>query len=266
MKKFVFASTIILFLINNIVFAQITDSQPKMSKPTLKTFFETHLFYPEQELKNNIQGKVVVNFLVDKDGNVLSYKIGESINKNLDTEAIRLFRMVEFNPAYKYGIPVAGKGNFAVDFKSKKHSKLLKRRVYSRLENYTPFDTSYIIFSKKQVDTISKADIEGGEKNLYNYIYSRMKYPPQALKLSIQGEVILDFVVETNGLMSNITINQAVGGGCTEEAIRICKDIRWKPAWKDGEAVRSRNQLKIRFRINADGRPDFVPNQNNSGM
>ena len=266
MKKLFPGIIVLIFFFPLSLISQVTAPQPKMTKAVLKSFFETHLFYPEKELKSNKQGTVIIEFNVDKQGRVVSHKILQSAGLNLDKEAIRLFKLVEFTPAYDYGIPMAGKGNFKVDFKAKKHLKLLKRRAYRQIPNYLPCDTSNIIYVKKELDTISKADIEGGSVNLYQYIYSNMKYPPQALKLNIQGEVILDFVIETNGLISNITVNQAVGGGCTEEAIRICKDIKWIPGWKNGLSVRSRNQIKINFRINPDGRPNYVPNQNNSGM
>ena len=266
MKKLIPVIVLLIYFIPQSLLSQVTAPQPKMTKPILKIFFETNLFYPEKELRSNKQGTVIIEFNVDKEGRVLSHNISQSAGKNLDKEAIRLFNLVEFKPAYNYGIPVAGKGNFKVDFKAKKHLKLLKRRIYKQIPNYSPYDTSNIIYSLNKFDTISKADIDGGSVNLYQYIYSHMKYPPQALKLNIQGEVILDFVVETNGLISNITVNQAVGGGCTEEAIRICKDIKWIPGRKNGLSVRSRNQIKINFKINPDGKPNYVPNQNNSGM
>ncbi len=59
------------------------------------------LKYPEQALKRRIQGKVIVSFIVNKDGTLSDIKLSKSVNKLLDDEALRVARMM---PNWKPGI------------------------------------------------------------------------------------------------------------------------------------------------------------------
>ena len=78
---------------------------------------------------------------------------------------------------------------------------------------------------------------------------SRMSYPPDALKRDIEGPVLVEFVVEPNGTLSNMRALRELGAGCNEEAFRLVEGILWSPAVKDGERVRSSAQVRIRFRL-----------------
>lgn len=59
------------------------------------------LKYPDQALKRRIQGKVIVSFIVNKDGTLSDIKLAKSVNKLLDDEALRVARMM---PNWKPGI------------------------------------------------------------------------------------------------------------------------------------------------------------------
>ena len=52
------------------------------------------LKYPDQALKNKIEGRVMVSFIVEKDGSLTSIKIEKSVNKLLDNEALRVMRLM----------------------------------------------------------------------------------------------------------------------------------------------------------------------------
>ena len=54
-------------------------------------------------------------------------------------------------------------------------------------------------------------------------------------------------MVEADGAISNILVEQSVGGGCDNEAIRLMEGTRWIPAVKSGQYVRSRNEQEITF-------------------
>lgn len=66
----------------------------------LKAFVATTIKYPVVALENKIQGKVFVNFVVDKDGSVSNAKIAKSVDPSLDAEALRI---VEAMPNWKPG-------------------------------------------------------------------------------------------------------------------------------------------------------------------
>ena len=239
---------------------------PKMNKKMYKHFLETNCVYPENSLKAGEEGTVEINFYTDKSGNVISKRIIKSVNNELDKEALRLFNLIEWEPVLDYGIPIEGNASFELTFKVKKYNKILKRRTNFPKKLDLAYDTSYHIYGIKQIDTIAEPILPSGINNLYKYIYSEMHYPKQAVELGIEGKVIINFVIETSGLPSNIIVEQTVGGGCTEEALRIVSDIKWVAAIKNGKVVRSRKQLFIEFRLALDGNGNYIPNQTNSGF
>ena len=62
-------------------------------------FFSDNMVYPEEALKNGIEGKVIMQFVVTKTGKVGQVKVARSIDKDLDREAIRLCKMLpDFTP------------------------------------------------------------------------------------------------------------------------------------------------------------------------
>ncbi len=232
----------------------------------LKQFLETHIVYPVAALKSKAEGKVVINFTADEDGKIVNRAIEQSPSSLLDTEALRLFDLIEWNPALADGAAKKGSGELTIDFKIKKYNKAVKRRGYKEIARSYPIDSSLRIYSRKELDTVAQSALAGGNKNLYSYIYSQMQYPKQASDLNIEGRVELSLIIEKNGLPSNIVVNQTVGGGCTEEAVRITNTIKWNPAIKNGLAVRSRQKLFIEFRLDGNNGGEYIPNQTNSGF
>lgn len=89
----------------------------------------------------------------------------------------------------------------------------------------------------------------GGLKALYK-TFKKMKYPPRAHRMGIQGKVILSFVIDTDGSVIDISILRGLGGGCNEEAIRMLKNLRkWSPGKQRGIPVKVRMNLPITFRL-----------------
>jgi len=237
-----------------------------MDNKAMKEFLQMHLVYPASDLMAKKQGKVEISFTTDTEGKVISHKIVSSVSEGIDKEAIRLFKLILWKPALSSGIAVVGSDIFSINFNTKKYKKTVKRRGYDEFILTYVADTSNRIFSEKKVDTIAKPQLPDNCSSLNTYIYKQMKYPPQAVELGIEGKVQISFIIETNGLPSNLTINQTVGGGCTEEAIRIIQGIKWQPAFKNGKAVRSRKSMFIEFRLSDIGNSNYVPNQTNSGL
>jgi periplasmic protein TonB len=90
----------------------------------------------------------------------------------------------------------------------------------------------------------------GGDQARLFYLRSSIKYPALALKMGIQGEVMVLFVIEMDGSISNVTINKGIGRGCDEEAIRVTKGMpRWEPGRRSGKAVRVLVRMPIVFKI-----------------
>lgn len=87
--------------------------------------------------------------------------------------------------------------------------------------------------------------IIGGQQALYQHIV----YPTAARIAGIEGKVLISFIVETDGMVSNIKIKKDIGGGCGEAAVAALKKVRFKPGMKRGKPVRVRNVLPVIFAL-----------------
>jgi protein TonB len=71
-------------------------------------FLSSHINYPPMAAENNVQGRVVVAFVVDKTGKVGEVKVVRSVDKDLDKEAVRVCKSLpKFVPGRQNGIPVS---------------------------------------------------------------------------------------------------------------------------------------------------------------
>jgi protein TonB len=90
----------------------------------------------------------------------------------------------------------------------------------------------------------------GGDEYRLYYLRQNIRYPDAAIKGNIQGTVVVVFVVETDGLLTNIEVTRKLGGGCDEEAIRVIRAMpRWEPGKRNGRPVRVLIKMPIVFRI-----------------
>lgn len=90
----------------------------------------------------------------------------------------------------------------------------------------------------------------GGLDQLMKYLSENIKYPEEAIEKGIQGRVLVNFVVEPDGSVSNVKVSRSLGGGCDEEAIRVVKSMpKWKPGKQRGKVVRVSYILPIFFKL-----------------
>ena len=90
-----------------------------------------------------------------------------------------------------------------------------------------------------------------GDQALLDFIRTNTKYPEEAKKNNITGKVILRFIVEKNGTVSNVEILQKVDPLLDAEAIRVVSSLPVfdSPAIKNGEPVRVFYMLPITFAL-----------------
>lgn len=91
----------------------------------------------------------------------------------------------------------------------------------------------------------------GGEDALYEYIGKNIVYPRQAREAGIEGVVVVEFVVEPSGKLSNVIAKRKVAPSLDEEAVRVVKTLpAWSPGKQRGKAVRTLFRLPINFQLN----------------
>ncbi len=100
------------------------------------------------------------------------------------------------------------------------------------------------------VEVQKSPEFEGGVQRLYEFLGNQMSYPKKAKKKGVQGRVILQFVVERDGSVSDVEVVKGVDKDLDKEAVRVVKLMpRWVPGEMDGEPVRVKYTLPILFRI-----------------
>ncbi len=93
-------------------------------------------------------------------------------------------------------------------------------------------------------------EFPGGMAKLAEYLGKNIKYPQMARESGIQGRVFVNFVVETDGSVSNVNIMRSLGGGCDEEAMRVVKSMpKWKAGKQRGKPVRVSYILPVNFKL-----------------
>ncbi len=77
------------------------------------------------------------------------------------------------------------------------------------------------------------------------------QYTSEAMRQMIEGEVVLDVVVKSDGEVGDVTVKQSLDAvyGLDQEAIKAMKQWRFKPGTKDGKAVAVRVDVKMRFTL-----------------
>ncbi|MDD4529832.1 MAG: energy transducer TonB [Bacteroidales bacterium] len=93
-----------------------------------------------------------------------------------------------------------------------------------------------------------EAEFPGGYGKLIEYLAKSIQYPQQALETGTKGGVMLTFVVEKDGSITDIKVIRDIGSGCGQEAIRVVKEMpKWKPAKQRGKVVRQQFVLPVSF-------------------
>ena len=80
-------------------------------------------------------------------------------------------------------------------------------------------------------------------------IQRKIKYPEIARKAGVEGRVILQFIVNENGSVTEPAVVRGIGAGCDEEALRVVREAKFKPGKQRGKAVKVKMSLPITFKL-----------------
>ncbi len=94
-------------------------------------------------------------------------------------------------------------------------------------------------------------EFDGGVAGLLKYLAENIKYPALARENGIEGKVIVQFIVDENGQVSQAKIVRGIGGGCDQEALRVVETMngKWKPGKQRGRPVKVWFTLPVNFQL-----------------
>lgn len=224
--------------------------RPFGGQAAVDALFERELVFPDDAIKEGITGESTLIFIVGADGAVRDLRVWQPLSPSCDAEALRLARLIRWHAATMAGEARDAEHYLKVPFDPKLYKKWLKNRASLCVAIASPeTDASGRIHTRAEVDSLPRPLILNGIKGLPKYLVENLRYPPDAFKRDLQGTVRLEFVVEPTGSLSNMRALDELGGGCTEEAIRLMNAICWRPAIKSGKRVRGTMEVSIAFRI-----------------
>ncbi|MBO4486081.1 MAG: energy transducer TonB [Prevotella sp.] len=90
----------------------------------------------------------------------------------------------------------------------------------------------------------------GGQQALMDYLSNNVKYPVVAQENGVQGRVVVSFVVEKDGSITDVKVVKSVDPSLDKEAARVVKSMpRWIPGKQNGSAVRVKYNVPVSFRL-----------------
>ena len=90
----------------------------------------------------------------------------------------------------------------------------------------------------------------GGQAALFEWLSKNIKYPVVAEENGVQGRVIVTFVVERNGSITDVQVVKSVDPSLDKEAVRVVKAMpHWIPGKQNGSAVRVKFTVPVTFRL-----------------
>lgn len=105
--------------------------------------------------------------------------------------------------------------------------------------------------NQKVFDTVEQMpEYPGDMQAMIEFLQANMKYPEDAAKQKVEGRVMVQFVVETDGSISDVHVAKQVFPSLDAEAIRVVQAMpKWTPGKEKGKVVRVKYNLPIVFRM-----------------
>ncbi len=236
--------------------------ETQMSKHIMKNFK-----YPQDAFDAGIQGRVLVQFTIDEQGNVDGIQMrGPQNGESLENEASRIVsRLPKFIPGkhngksvkVKYGIPITFKHPNPRDIKAQVVKKVVRKQTSSL--NKEKLITDFIKFDKVQTIPLFKACLKVDENEKVNCFNQRMvshiqrnfNYPAAAAEQNIEGKVWVRFIIGKKGKVSNIRMRGPKGGELLEQEAKrmVSKLSTFVPGEQDGKLANVEYYIPINFAL-----------------
>lgn len=228
----------------------------------LMQYLAKNVKYPVEAQEKGIQGRVIVSFIINKDGSISDTKVVRGVDPGLDKEAERVISaMPNWIPGTQKGQPVNVKFTVPVSFRlsgpiSPKTTEVpvavaIKESDLSEVvvTGYAPKEEAPVNEPTfKVVEEMPK--FPGGETELFRYLARNMKYPVIAQKNKQQGTVVIQMTIGKDGNLSNIKVLSSVSPSLDAEAVRVVSGMpRWEAGKQRGENVAVEYTLPITFRL-----------------
>jgi TonB family protein len=242
---------------NDSVF-EFTEVKPEFpgGDKALRLFVQTNVRYPIEAHKKGIQGRVVVQFVVGKDGSITDAHIVRSAAPVLDDEALRVVKaMPKWIPGMQQGQPVSVRYTHPFTFRIEKgdvrNAQVPKNSELPQDTIVQPVLTSEIVDGEPVYEVAEiMPEFPGGNDELMKFLAKNLRYPIEAHKKGIQGRVRMRFIVRKDGSLINAVVVDSVHRLLDNEALRVVKKMpKWTPGSNKGVPVNVSYTVPLTFRL-----------------
>ena len=197
--------------------------------------------YPAEAIEKEIQGRVILQIIVEKDGTITNAVVAKGVHPLLDNEALRVINQSpKWEPGKQNGEAVRVKYTLPVLFKLNDKAS----ENATKEEQNNPDENGVYQVCEEM------PEFPGGMQECMKWLGKNIKYPTEAIEKGIQGRVILQMVVEKDGSITNAKVVRSVDPLLDKEALRVINlSPKWTPAKHKGEAVKVRYTLPVMFRL-----------------
>ena len=206
-------------------------------------FLSKNIRYPEEAMKNDVQGRVIIQFVVKKDGSISNPTVARSVDPLLDEEALRVINaMPKWKPGMHEGKAVNVKYTIPVMFKLSGDNTDSKSASNQR-EAQVDENGVYMVCDQMPM-------YPGGMQELMKYLQKNIQYPQDAKEKGIQGRVIVQFIVEKDGTINDTKVVRKIDPSLDNEALRVINAMqKWEPGKHKGEAVSVKYTVPVAFKL-----------------
>lgn len=228
---------------------EIAPEYPGGTEALMK-YLSDQLVYPVEAQENNIQGRVVVNFVVEKDGSLSDFQTVRSVDPLLDAEAIRVLKsMPNWKPGKQKGENVRVKFTLPVLFKLQGEDNASAQKATTPPKQ-AKSDEEQNRGNEVFVVVEEQPEFPGGQSAMMKYLANNISYPKEAVEKKMDGRVTVGFVVEKDGSLSDFKVIKGIDPLLDNEAIRVIKEMpNWKPGKQKGKNVRVKYTLPVLFKL-----------------
>ena len=225
---------------------QVVEEQPMFpgGMEEMMKFLQQNVKYPKEAQNQGKQGRVIVQFVVNKDGSISNDTIVRSVDPLLDAEALRVVRsMPNWTPGKQKGEAVRVRFTLPVTFRLDGGTESKSAEVKQVAKVPTQGEEIFNVVEQMP-------EYPGGMGELMKFIQRNIRYPKEAQEQGKQGRVIVQFVVEKDGSITEAKVARSADPQLDAEALRIVSEMpKWTPGKQRGKEVRTRFTLPVTFRL-----------------
>ena len=225
---------------------QVVEEMPEFPEgmAACMKWISDNIQYPQEAKDKKEEGRVIVQFIVERDGSISNIEVKRSVSPSIDAEAVRLVQtMPKWKPGKQRGQVVRVKYTLPVMFRlNKEETTAYYNDQLNKMSNIREEQIFQVVEEMPE--------FPGGMAACMKWISDNIQYPQEAKDKKEEGRVIVQFIVERDGSLTEIKVARSVSPTIDAEAVRVVGTMpKWKPGKQRGKEVRTKYSLPVSFRL-----------------